>query len=163
MMLELFTLAAALATPCPVERAQYVLRHHPDWTAYYRRVDSGSDWPSGLALAVHYRKSGETSWWLPWNGGTDGLQNIASTEDVTARGWNPPSPDDGPRPQGNRQYIGFDAAYDLIGRVPQAGDPAPVHMLFPNSAGAGDKTFGWKDFFDLVGCRAKSETGHPGG
>ena len=155
MVLGLLAFVAAVVAPCPVERAQYVLRHHPDWTASYRGVDSGSDWPSGLALAIHRRTSGETTWWLPWNGGTDGLQHIASTEEVTAKGWKPPSPDGGPRPQGDRQYLGFDAAYDLIDRVPRVGDPAPSHMLFPNSAGAGDKTFGWRGFFDLVGCRAE--------
>ena len=154
-MLGLLALAATSVVPCPVERAQYVLRHHSDWTAYYRQVDSGQDWPNGLALAIHDRRSGKTSWWLPWNGGTDGLQNIASTEDVTTKGWRSPDPDGGPRPQGNRQYLGFDAAYDLFGRVPRRGDPAPSHMLFPDSAGAGDQTFGWKDFFDLVSCSGK--------
>ena len=152
MMLGLLALAASSVSQCPVERAQYVLRHHPRWTAHYRQVVSGPDWPSDLALAIHDQKSGDTSWWLPWNGGTDGLQNIASTEDVTAKGWHAPDPDGGPRPQGNRQYIGFDAAYDLIGGVPRRGDPAPAHMLFPDSAGSGDKTFGWKTFFDLVDC-----------
>lgn len=85
-------------------------------------------------------------WWHGW------ASEHGLTEDVTAQGWRSPSPDGGPRPQGNRQYIGFDAAYNLIDRVPRRGDAAPSHMLFPNSAGAGDKTFGWKDFFDLVGC-----------
>lgn len=155
MVLGLLALAAASVAPCPVERAHYVLRHHPEWTAYYRQVDSGSDWPSGLALAIQYHKSGETFWWLPWNGGTDSLQNVASTDDVIAKGWQPPNPDGGPRPHGNRQYLGFDAAYDLIEQVPRRGDTAPVHMLFPDSAGAGDKAFGWKDFFDLVNCSAK--------
>ncbi|WP_294257738.1 hypothetical protein [uncultured Sphingomonas sp.] len=151
-MLGLILLAAAATAPCPVERARYVLRHHPDWTAAYRPVDSGSDWPSGIALAVHRRSTQETFWWLPWQGGTDGLQNIASTEDVTAPDWRPPDPDGGPRPQGNRQYLGFDADYNLIDRVPRRGDPAPAHMLFPNAAGAGDRVFDWKDFFDLSGC-----------
>lgn len=151
-MFGLLALAASTVAHCPVERAQYKLRHHPDWTAYYHEVDSGPDWPSGIALAIHNRRSGATSWWLPWNGGTDGMQNVASTEDVTRKGWKPPSPDGGPRPQGNRQYLGFTAAYDLIPRVPRRGETAPSHMLFPNSAGAGDKAFGWKDFFDLVSC-----------
>lgn len=140
---------------CPVEHARYVLRHHPEWTAEYQEIDSGSAWPSGLALAVHNGLSGKTSWWLPWNGGTDGLQNVASTEDVTVPGWRPPDPDGSPRPNGNRQYLGFDAAYNLIGRVPSRGAPGPSHMLFPDSAGAGDRVFGWKDFFDLESCSAK--------
>ena len=154
-MFGLLALVASSVVQCPVERAHHVLRHHPDWTAYYRAVDSRPDWPSGLALAIHDRRSGETFWWLPWNGGTDGLQNVASTVEVTKKGWQLPSPDGGPRPQGNRQYLGFDADYDLIDRVPNRGDRAPSHMLFPDSAGAGDKAFGWKDFFDLVSCSSK--------
>lgn len=153
-MFGLLVLAASTVTQCPVERAHYVLRHHPDWTAEFREVDSGADWPSGVALAIHNGKTKETFWWLPWNGGTDGLQNVASTTDVTAKGWKPPSPDGGPRPQGNRQYLGFTAGYDLISSVPRRGEIAPSHMLFPNSAGARDEAFGWKDFFDLVTCPA---------
>lgn len=154
-MLGLLALAAASVGPCPVERAQYMLRHHSGWTARYRQVASSPDWPSDLALAVYNPTTGATSWWLPWQGGTDGLQNFAGTEDVTEKTWRVPNPDASPRPQGNRQYQGFNAAYDLIDRVPRKGDPAPAHMLFPDSAGAGDKTFGWKDFFDLVGCFQK--------
>ncbi len=61
-----------------------------------RRRSRGPDWPSHVALGVHYEGSGATFWWLPWNGGSNGLQNIASTEDVTVKGWRPPSPDGGP-------------------------------------------------------------------
>lgn len=152
MVLGLFALAAASMAPCTVERARYAMRHHPDWTAYFRLVDSGPEWPSALALAVHDRKSGHTNWWLPWNGGTDGLGNVASTLDVTAKGWRPPSPDGGPRPHGNRQYLGFDAHYDIIEDVPRRDHLAPSHMLFPDSAGSGDGAFGFKAFFDLVAC-----------
>ena len=151
-MIGLLAFAAATIASCPVDRAQYILRHNPDVTAYFRPVDSGPEWPSGIALAIHHKKSGKTFWWLPWNGGTDGLQNVASTEDVTAKGWQAPSPDGGPRPYGNRQYLGADAAYNLIGHVPNRGEPAPAHMLFPNSAGSGDEAFLTKEFFDLVGC-----------
>jgi hypothetical protein len=93
---------------------------------------------------------------LPWNGGTDGLENVAATEDVTAKGWTPPSPDGGPRPHGNRQYLGFDAAYDLIDGVPRRGSHAPAHMLVPDLAGAHDPAFEWKDFFDLDGWSPNS-------
>lgn len=154
-MLGLLVLAATSIASCPVERARYLLRDNPDVTAYFRQVDSGPDWPSGLALAVHNRKSGKTYWWLPWNGGTDSLQNIASTEDVTTEGWRPPNPDGGPRPYGNRQYVGTDASYNVLGAVPRRGELAPVHMLFPDSAGAGDTVFPIKEFFDLVTCPAK--------
>src|SRR5947209_683805 len=110
-MVGLIALAAASTAQCPVEHAHYVLRNNPAVTAYFRDVDSGSDWPSRLALAVHDAGSGKTFWWLPWLGGTDGLQNVASTNDVTRSGWRPPNPDGGPRPYGDRQYIGTDAAY----------------------------------------------------
>src|SRR4051812_37596775 len=109
-MVGLFALAAASMTQCSIERAHYVLRHNPDVTAHFRTIHSGPDWPSGLALAVHHKSSGKTFWWLPWAGGTDGLQNVASTQDVTKPGWRPPSPNGGPRPYGNRQYVGTDAA-----------------------------------------------------
>jgi hypothetical protein len=154
-MIGLFVLGAASLAACPVDRARYVLRHDPDVTASFRAVDSGPEWPSGLALAIHYRKSGKTFWWLPWNGGSDGLQNIASTGDVTASDWHPPSPDGGPRPYGNRQYLGTDAAYNLIDHVPRTGEPAPAHMLFPDSAGSQDRAFAARQFFDIVGCAAK--------
>ena len=99
-MVGVLLAAAASAASCPVERARYVFRNDLSVTAYFRPVESGPDWPSRIALAVHYKKTGRTYWWLPWNGGSDSLQNVASTEDVTARGWTAPSPDGGPRPFG---------------------------------------------------------------
>src|SRR3712207_9425205 len=113
-MFWLLTFAAAVAVECRAENAHYALRHDPAVSAYFRKVDSGPAWPSGLALAVHSRKSGRTSWWLPWNGGTDNLQNVASTTPVTAPGWRPPSPDGGPRPYGDRQLLSMDAAYNIM-------------------------------------------------
>jgi hypothetical protein len=151
-MVGLFALVAASMSQCPVERAHYVLRHNPNVTAHFRTVDSFPDWPSGLALAVHHTSSGKTFWWLPWLGGTDGLQNVASTEDVTKRGWRPPNPDDGPRPHGNRQYLGTDAGYNILSGWLHRGAIAPVHMLFPDSASAHDTVFPTKQFFDLVNC-----------
>jgi hypothetical protein len=136
-MIGLLALAAATIASCPVNRAQYILRHNPDVTAYFRPVESGPERPSGIALAIHHKKSGKTFWRLPWNGGTDGLQNSAPTEDVTVKGWRAPSPDGGPRPYGNRQYIGADVTYNIIDHVPKREEPAPTHMLFPNSAASG--------------------------
>ena len=151
-MLGLFALAAASISQCPVEHAHYVLRQNPDVTADFRTIDSGPDWPSGLSLAVRHKSAGKTFWWLPWVGGTDGLQNVASTEDVTKLGWKPPNPDAGQRPYGNRQYVGTDGAYNVLSDSLQKGTAAPVHMLFPDSAGANDPVFPTKQFFDLVGC-----------
>ncbi len=153
-MFTLFVLAAAVRTSCPVERAHYVLRGHPDVTADFRPVATTRDWPSGLALGIRNGDSSQTSWWVPWNGGSDGLQHVASTEDVTARGWHLPDPDGGPRPFGDRQYLGLDATYSILGDVPRRGTPAPAHMLFPDSAGSQDRVFVARQFFDLAGCRA---------
>jgi len=128
-MIGLFALAAASLIQCPVERAHYALRHDPNVTAHFRTVDSGPGWPSGLALAVHHKDTGQTFWWLPWDGGTDGMQNVASTEDVTKRNWRPPDPDGGPRPYGDRQYFGTDAAYNVLSNGLRRGTLAPAHMI----------------------------------
>lgn len=90
-MLAFFVIAAAAPLQCPTENARYVLRNAPEVTAHFRAVDSGPDWPSGLALAVRFGRSGHTYWWLPWNGGTDNRQNIASTTDVTVPDGDPPA------------------------------------------------------------------------
>lgn len=161
-MIGLLALAAASTmTRCPAENARYLLRHAPEVSAYFRKVDSGPDWPSGLALAIHFKKSGHTFWWLPWNGGTDNLQNVASTTDVTAPNWRPPSPDGGPRPYGNMEYLGLNAQYDIINNIPRQGKPAPAHMLLASAGsaefdhGAGNSVPDTKQFFDIVSCSAK--------
>jgi hypothetical protein len=159
VVLALITFAAASINHCPVEHAKYVLRHDPDVTAYFQDVGRSRDWPSGVALVVHHKRSRQTSWWLPWLGGTDGLRNVASTEDVTKPGWSPPNPDGGPRPHGDRQYVGTDGAYNVIDDIPRSGSIAPVHMLFPNSASAHDTAFPVKQFFDLVDCGGRPSSG----
>lgn len=157
--------AAAMTTTCPAEQASYVLRGAPTVTAHFRRVDSGNDWPSRLAMATTFAATRHTYWWLPWNGGTDGRQNVASTTDVTMPGWQPPSPDGGPRPYGNLEYLGTDATYRILDHVPVAGEPAPAHFVllqlgnavFDHGAapGPGDPgSVDTKQFFDLVGCHA---------
>ena len=154
-MIGLLALAAASVGRCPAERSHYVLRHTPGVSAYFRAIPGSTNRPSGLALAIHSRKSGQTSWWLPWRGGTDNLQHIASTRDVTAPGWRPPNPDDGPRPFGDREYLGADADYNIINDIPRRGKLAPVHMLIPNAGSSGDPVFVAKQFFDFVSCSAK--------
>lgn len=156
-MALLLSLTAVAALACQADEARYVLRHDPDVTAWFQPVESGPDWPSGLALAVHSRSAGQTSWWLPWSGGSDNLQNIASTMPVTTPGWRPPNPDGGPRPHGNRQLLSLDSDYTVLDRVPRRGGPAPAHMLIPNAGSSGDTAFPSKQFFDLVGCSAKRD------
>lgn len=154
--------AAASALQCPAEDAHYVLRHAPEVSAYFRKVDSGPDWPSGLALAIHFEKSNHTFWWLPWNGMTDNRQNVASTTDVNAPDWRPPNPDGGPRPYGDMEYLGLDAKYDIINHLPARGKTAPAHMLLAHAGdaefnhGAGNSVPDTKQFFDIVSCSVKS-------
>jgi hypothetical protein len=146
--------AAALAT-CRVDHARYVLRTAPGVTADFRPINSGADWPSGLVLTIQFSKSRRAYWFLPWDGGTNDVQYLASTTDVDQPGWRPPSPDGGPRPLGDLEYLATGADYRLTDHVPKVGDQAPAHFLLPN---LGDRT--WhsnhddapKQFFDLVSC-----------
>ena len=151
-MIAALAVAAAALTACPVEDAQYALRHAPAVTASFRVIDRTDDWPSGVAMAIRDARSGQVSWWLPSVGGTNGLDYVVSTTDVTAPGYRPPVGDGGPRPAGVRTIVMTDARYDIVDGVPQRGQPAPAHMLFPDSAGSSDKVFHDKQFFDLVGC-----------
>lgn len=151
-MILLLASSLALASQCPVEKARYVLRNSPEVSAEFRAVDSGADWPSDLALAVH-GKSGGTTWWLPWEGGTDGLHHLGSTLDVGAQDWHPPSPDGGPRPNGDHQLLTTDASYTFIDHAPRKGDTAPAHILVPD-AGPKDPAFPTTQFFDFAGCSA---------
>lgn len=154
MILSL-VLAATSPGQCLTENAHYALRHAPDVTAHFQRVDSGSEWPGGLALVVRSTASGRTSWWLPWNGGSDNLQHLASTTDISAPDWRPPDPDGGPRPFGDREFIVTGADYRIIDGVPRIGQPAPAHMLVPDAGSSQDPVFRTKQFFDLVRCSAK--------
>lgn len=151
-MIGLFVLAAASVSQCRVEDAHYVLRYAPDVTAYFQPVDSSPNWPSGVALVIRSSKSGKASWWLPWSGGTNNLQHLASTTEIDARNWRPPNPDDGPRPFGDREFIGTNATYDVLGDIPRGGKLAPAHMLIPNAGGSHDAIFVTKQFFDPVRC-----------
>ena len=157
MLIALLAHAAVSAGGCPVQDAHYLLRRHPDFSAEFHNVAASPDWPSGVALAVHSGKTGLTTWWLPWTGGTDNLQNLASTTDVTARDWRPPSPDGGPRPMGNREYLGADEGYNVLSDLPRRGGIAPAHMLIPNAGSSQDQAFPAKQFFDLVSCSPRSD------
>lgn len=157
MVLALTT--AVLFAACTVEDARYQLRTAPEITATFRDVDSGSDWPSRLALRIHIGKTDRSYWFLPWSGGTDDRQNLASTKDVTAPDWHPPSPDGGSRPLGNLEYIATDAHYSVIDAIPRRNDAAPAHILLPglgdalwHSTLSSQRDGAPKQFFDLVSC-----------
>jgi hypothetical protein len=163
MFIVLVTAASALS--CNVEQAHYVLRTAPDITAGFqdtntrRAADSIDDWPSHLAFRIHLAKPGRTYWFLPWSGGTDGQQHLASTTDVNAPNWTPPNPDGGPRPIGDIDYLATDAEYAVINSIPHRGGAAPAHILLPNlgealwyRTPADQRDSAPKQFFDLVGC-----------
>lgn len=161
-MAWLALLAAIGAASCTVERAQYVLRTAPQYTASFIAVDSGRDWPSAVALEIHSGVTGNTYWFLPWNGGSDGRQHLASTTDVEAPSWSPPSADGGPRPLGDFDYFGLDHTYRVLDGVPRRHGSAPAHILIPTLGAAlwyrdleqgGLRERPPTQFFDLVSCR----------
>jgi hypothetical protein len=157
--LSLLALASAATDACPIENAHYALRNQPSITADFRDVNSGREWPSQLVMSLHDKATGRTYWWVPWNGGTNGQQNLASTTDGSVPGWQPPNPDDGPRPLGDVSFIATDAQYGLWDHVPVRGGPAPAHFLIPDLREAlwyrtpPDAREGTvREFFDLVSC-----------
>lgn len=159
-MPALLALALSSVLQCRVEDARYALRTKPAVSAYFKPVESGADWPSGLVLVTHFGDTGHDYWWLPWNGGTDDLQNVASTTDVDAPGWRPPSPDGGPRPLGNMEYIATNAHYDVIDSTPKRGGTAPAHILLSHLGDGAwhggvyaQRDSAPKQFFDVVSCR----------
>jgi len=139
-------LALAATATCPFENAQYHLRHMEAVTLTFTSVATSRDWPSGVALAVHYKSSGHTNYFLPWNGGNDGRKNVAHTTDVTRSDFKLPSPDGGPSRLG-------DMVYNILDEIPKKGEVAPAHILIPDLSDSD-----WKDdatvkqFFDLDGC-----------
>lgn len=150
--------AAALAVGaavCPIEHAQYRLRHTPSVTAHFERAPLNADWPSGLAIAVHGAKSGQTTYWLPWSGGTDNgrhmrlVKTVLSAEAETAV---------------DMDLFTLDVRYDFASRPPMFGDSAPAHLLIPNlNLWYGGNPIRPRDaspraFFDLVGCHRSTAT-----
>jgi hypothetical protein len=160
MFVVMMAAMAANLESCKVEDAVYQQRSAPSITASFRQVESSSEWPSGVALKMHFGESGRTYWWLPWNGGSNGKQNLASTTDVTAVGWKLPGVEDVKgRPLGDVSYMGMDAKYNIIHAVPKRGELAPAHFHVPDLSQAlwyrtppdkRDANSG--QFFDLVSC-----------
>jgi hypothetical protein len=160
-------LAAAVASlSCTVEHARYSLRTAPDITASFRDVNTAraangwDDWPSHVAFRVHMGRTNRTYWFLPWSGGTDGQQHLASTTDVDAPDWKPPDPDGGPRPLGDFDYVATDARYSVLESIPHRGGIAPAHILIPRLGDAlwhqvkslNPRHGAPRQFFDLLSC-----------
>lgn len=142
--------AATIIAACPVERAHYRLRADPTVTVAFHAIPAAPDWPSGLALALRFGRTGHVSWWVPWNGGTDDRQNLASARlrgaaDGGRRGE---------RPLGDMEFYALDATYAFRGAVPTAGQGAPAHLLLPDLRGFWHRTrdAAPRAFFDLDGC-----------
>lgn len=162
MVLLAMAAAAAMAMDlqtCKVEDAVYRQRGS-SISATFIPVNSGPDWPASLALKMHVGDSGRSYWWLPFSGGSNGRQHLASTTDVTAPGWRPPSGEDGrARPLGDVGYVAMDASYNITGAPLQRGGLAPAHFHIPDLRSAlwyrtpPDRRDGESgQFFDLVSC-----------
>jgi hypothetical protein len=155
------TALAVAAMMCLVDDAHYTLRHAEGVTMSFLDMTVTQDWPLGLAAVIHFNESGRTYYFLPWNGGTNGQQNMAHTTDVTKPDYTLPSPDGGPGRRGDIVYLATDANYDIINHAPNHGEPASAHILLPDLRevtwyGDVDARDGApKEFFDLDGCAAK--------
>jgi hypothetical protein len=157
-----FAVLSSPAASCPLERANYVLRDAPGFTAGFRPVATTPDWPVNTAFFVRSAKSGKTYWFLLYFGngvGTHG--HLASTYDVTRPGWNPPHPDSAKeRPLGDLDYMVLDADYRFQSEgLVRHGSPPPAHILIPDLSGAlwyrtpsGQREGAPMAFFDLTGC-----------
>lgn len=157
---------AMTVSACPAEQAGYRLRDAPGVTLQFVARDTGVEWPSNLLVRIDVAGSGHRYWWLPWNGGSDGRQHLASVRDPDGPGWVPPGMDDGKaRPLGDVDYIATDAACRVLGNVPRQGEAAPAHILLPDldealwhrrnaaDAASGDRV--GRQFFDFSGCAGR--------
>lgn len=82
----------------------------------------------GLARGGGHRRD----WSLPWNGGGDGYQQLASVALKDAPGWTTPDPDAGTqRPLGDIQSLIMDTRYDVLDQVPVSGEEGSAHILLP--------------------------------
>lgn len=154
MLLSIVT--ASLLAACPVEHAHYALRTMPGVTARFVPVTGGdAEWRVGLALRMDFAATGRSYWWLPWNGGTDGMQHLASTPDPATKDWHPMQV----RPLGDVDFIATDAHYTLRDGVPLRGEVAPAHFFIENlreamwyRAPQDRREATAKQFFEMVRC-----------
>jgi len=146
--------AAAAPAPCPVERAAYVLRGQPGFTAEFHPVATNRDWPLGIALAVHAAKTGRTFWFLPWNGGTDDRMHLRWVRVAGDRL-------DGKSVPPEEEFLALDREDDFLSHVPAMGGAAPARFVLPGFArelwyatAIDERDVMTQAFFDLASCGA---------
>jgi hypothetical protein len=155
MLLALSLAAVAPSSPCHIEAARYVLRADPTVTARFHIVPRTRDWTWGVALELHLAKTGRTSWWLPFLGGTSDVHGLRWT---ARRGTAEAKP--GYRYNlGDLQYFAFDKDYGMINTTPMRGDWAPDHILlndlrdkFWYADDPRHRSSPPRSLFDLAGC-----------
>ena len=155
-MIGLGLLAVAAVHMCAVANARYVLRSNPGVTLHFENAPINDDWPQGVVVAVHGVKTGRTSYWLPWYGGTDGGRHIRGTalldrsKDLEAQRR--------VERRGDLDFFFLDSRYRFLSSLPKRGSAAPAHLLIPNLDlwyffdAAGQRDDSPRAFFDLVGC-----------
>jgi hypothetical protein len=161
-MLLTFAMLSSTAASCPLERAHYVLRDAPGVVAGFRPVERSPVWGAGLALYVRSAQPERTWWFLPYSGNGVGTRgHLASTHDVTARGWVAPGPDSvKERPLGDLDYLAMTVDYRVLeAGALRAGQGAPAHLLIPDLQHAlwyrtpsDARQSVPTAFFDLTGC-----------
>ncbi len=161
-MLILGFLAAAATFACPIEGARYVLRGAPSVIARFRAVETNPEWPSRIAFGISLPRAARPVWFLPYDGGSDGREKLASTTDVDAPGWSPPDPDDGPRPLGDLEVLTADDRYDFTAESLRRGAQAPAHLYLVGMSDVlwrrrveGRQVSVPQQFFDRVSCGAR--------
>jgi hypothetical protein len=158
MLSALFLAAASPASSCPFENARYVLRADPTVTAVFHAVERTRDWHSGVAMELRLGRTGRTSWWLPFHGGTSDHNGLR----WTARRGTPQAEPGYAYNLGDLQYFGFDAGYAMPLDVPTRGEPAADHFLLNDLR----DVFWYRDdsaarsspprsLFDFAGCAAR--------
>jgi hypothetical protein len=152
-------LAAGSPVPaCPVENARYVLRADPTVTAHFHAAGRNEDWPAGVALELRLGRTGRTSWWVPFHGGTsdhNGVRWTALRGSAEARpGYAYPLRD--------LQYFAFDSDYAMPLETPLRGEPAPAHFflndlrdVFWYQDDPATRSSPPRSLFDLAGCTAR--------
>lgn len=147
--------ASAAASACPAEHARYALRDLPTLTARFIPRKPDDDWGSDVFLKIESRATKRVYWFIPWPGGTSGIDHVTS---VAAPDSPPPSPDSRPESWELDFYV-LNATYRFTDELPRLGKAAPAHFFIAglddhlrhNPDDGGSEAVG-NAFFDLVGC-----------